>query len=203
MANFSFDPRKKPRQARSEATVAAILGGATRVLASHGLEGFNTNRVAEAAGVSVGSLYQYFPNKDALAAALIVRSQAALADGLEGLIAALVGRTLVESVRQLAILAVAQQYGEARLAAALDYEERRLPVPEIAAARSRMITAVEQLLARHSSELAPGLSASRASDCLTLAQALVEADAWADRSPSRDLTERVARALIGYLTVPV
>ena len=54
----TFPPRKAPRQPRSAATVAAILQAATRVLSRESLAGFNTNRVAEVAGVSVGSLYQ-------------------------------------------------------------------------------------------------------------------------------------------------
>jgi AcrR family transcriptional regulator len=63
-------PRKSPRQARSQATVGAILDAAARVLVERGYAATNTNLVAELAGVSVGSLYQYFPNKDALIAAL-------------------------------------------------------------------------------------------------------------------------------------
>jgi AcrR family transcriptional regulator len=58
--------RKKPRQARSKELVSDILEGALRVLDRHGAEGFTTVRVAAEAGVSVGSLYQYFPNKQAL-----------------------------------------------------------------------------------------------------------------------------------------
>lgn len=58
--------RKRPRQARSERLVADILEAATRVLAREGAHRFTTARVAEAAGVSVGSLYQYFPNKESI-----------------------------------------------------------------------------------------------------------------------------------------
>jgi AcrR family transcriptional regulator len=65
-----LSPRKSPRQARSQATVEAILDAAARVLVERGYAATNTNLVAERAGVSVGSLYQYFPNKDALIAAL-------------------------------------------------------------------------------------------------------------------------------------
>jgi len=50
-----------------------MVVAAERVLASHGVAGLTTNRVAEVAGVSIGSLYQYFPNKEAIAAALIER----------------------------------------------------------------------------------------------------------------------------------
>lgn len=58
--------RKQPRQARSADLVAAILQAAVQVLATEGAERFTTARVAEKAGVSVGSLYQYFPNKAAI-----------------------------------------------------------------------------------------------------------------------------------------
>jgi len=63
-------PRKKPRQRRSQETVAAILEATARVLRAEGLEGASTNKIAKVAGVSVGSLYQYFPNKQALVVAL-------------------------------------------------------------------------------------------------------------------------------------
>lgn len=61
-------PRKKPRQARSQATVDVILDAATRVFSATGFDEANTNVIAERAGVSIGSLYQYFPNKLALLA---------------------------------------------------------------------------------------------------------------------------------------
>jgi len=64
-------PRKRPRQARSRATVDTVLEATARVLVKRGFDGLTTNLVAEAAGVSIGSLYQYFPNKEALVGALI------------------------------------------------------------------------------------------------------------------------------------
>lgn len=66
-------PRKRPRQSRSKETVESILGATARILVKHGFDGLTTNAVAEQAGVSIGSLYQYFPNKQALVAALIER----------------------------------------------------------------------------------------------------------------------------------
>lgn len=68
--NATLIPRKAPRQARSRATVNTILDAAARVLVERGYAATTTNAVAEVAGVSVGSLYQYFPNKDSLIAAL-------------------------------------------------------------------------------------------------------------------------------------
>ncbi|HUB89959.1 MAG TPA: TetR family transcriptional regulator [Dyella sp.] len=58
--------RKQPRQVRSEQLVAAILEAASRVLVRDGAHRFTAARVAETAGISVGSLYQYFPNKEAI-----------------------------------------------------------------------------------------------------------------------------------------
>jgi AcrR family transcriptional regulator len=58
--------RKKPRQARSTRLVADILEASARVLVRYGAHRFTTARVAETAGISVGSLYQYFPNKEAI-----------------------------------------------------------------------------------------------------------------------------------------
>src|SRR3981189_575812 len=58
--------RKQPQQARSTELVAGILDAAIQVLAKEGAQRFTTARVAEKAGVSVGSLYQYFPNKAAI-----------------------------------------------------------------------------------------------------------------------------------------
>jgi AcrR family transcriptional regulator len=66
--------RKRPVQSRSRATVEAVLAAAARILEDQGLSGFNTNAVAERAGVSIGSLYQYFPSKDAILVALMEQS---------------------------------------------------------------------------------------------------------------------------------
>ncbi len=65
-----FVPRKRPVQRRSQATVDAILDAAAQVLRKKGYAKTTTNTIAERAGVSIGSLYEYFPNKDAVFAAL-------------------------------------------------------------------------------------------------------------------------------------
>lgn len=63
-------PRKIPAQARSRATVDAIIQAATYILTKVGWEGLTTNAIAERAGVNIGSLYQFFPNKEAIIAEL-------------------------------------------------------------------------------------------------------------------------------------
>jgi len=67
--------RRRPRQARAQATVDSILEAAAQVL-QRGVDDFNTNAVAERAGVSIGTLYQYFPNKDAILVAVARREMA-------------------------------------------------------------------------------------------------------------------------------
>jgi AcrR family transcriptional regulator len=64
-------PRKRPVQARSRRTVDAVLKAAAQVFTRRGYAGATTNHIAERAGVSVGSLYEYFPSKDALLVALM------------------------------------------------------------------------------------------------------------------------------------
>jgi AcrR family transcriptional regulator len=67
----STNPRKLPQQDRSRVTVEAILEATTHILTEEGYEKANTNHIADRAGISIGSLYQYFPNKEALMAALM------------------------------------------------------------------------------------------------------------------------------------
>jgi AcrR family transcriptional regulator len=69
----SLKPRKKPQQRRSRLTIDAIFEATIQVLLANGLEAITTAQIAERAGVSVGSLYQYFPNKRALLAAVVQR----------------------------------------------------------------------------------------------------------------------------------
>lgn len=76
--------RKAPLQQRSRATVDTIVEAATRVLARRGWARFTTNEIAEVAGVSVGSLYQYFPNKLAIAEAIRQRHLDEVLEALAG-----------------------------------------------------------------------------------------------------------------------
>jgi AcrR family transcriptional regulator len=72
-ADRRLEPRRKPRQVRAELTRGRILAAAARVFAEHGFAAGTTNRIAERARMSIGSLYQYFPNKDAILAELLVQ----------------------------------------------------------------------------------------------------------------------------------
>jgi AcrR family transcriptional regulator len=71
--NRRLEPRRKPRQVRAELTRERILTAAAHVFADHGYAAGTTNRIAERARISIGSLYQYFPNKDAILVELLIR----------------------------------------------------------------------------------------------------------------------------------
>ncbi|MFI6169146.1 TetR/AcrR family transcriptional regulator [Nocardia sp. NPDC051052] len=72
-AGRRLDPRRKPRQVRAELTRERILTAAAHIFTEHGYAAGTTNRIAERARISIGSLYQYFPNKDAILAELLVQ----------------------------------------------------------------------------------------------------------------------------------
>ncbi|GAB3502696.1 TetR/AcrR family transcriptional regulator [Amycolatopsis cihanbeyliensis] len=68
-----LQPRKQPRQVRAELTRQRILTAAAHIFAEYGYAAGTTNRIAEQARISIGSLYQYYPNKDAILAELLTR----------------------------------------------------------------------------------------------------------------------------------
>ena len=94
-------PRKRPRQTRSKDTVETILAATARILVKHGFDGLTTNAVATHAGVSIGSLYQYFPNKQALVAALIERRLDEKNERTHAELARVAGKPLPEAVRTM------------------------------------------------------------------------------------------------------
>ena len=75
--------RKKPKQIRSKLMVDNILEASIRVLKQHPYHQFTTNRVAEAAGISIGSLYQYFPNKQSILLELEIKAVDAMIENVE------------------------------------------------------------------------------------------------------------------------
>jgi AcrR family transcriptional regulator len=96
-----LEPRKSPVQARSAASVEAILQATIQVLLHEGKERLTTTKVASRAGVSVGTLYQYFPNKSALLQAALKRHLAGVTDAVELVCQQQKGRTLQEMVTAL------------------------------------------------------------------------------------------------------
>ena len=94
-------PRKHASQERSRATVDALIEATARILVKEGFDSASTNRIAEQAGVSVGSLYQYFPGKEALVAAVIARHRKDLMRVARGVLAEVEGLPLEQAVRRM------------------------------------------------------------------------------------------------------
>ncbi len=94
--------RRKPRQPRAIVTIDAILISVERILDTHGPAGLTTNRVAEIAGVSIGSLYQYYPNKQALIAAVQERVLDELYESVDIVLTSSGERALAEIVELVA-----------------------------------------------------------------------------------------------------
>lgn len=94
-------PRKSASQERSRLTVDALLEATARVLVKDGYDRASTNRIAATAGVSVGSLYQYFPSKESLVAALVARHNREMLDVLRGAFAEVATRPLPAVLRRL------------------------------------------------------------------------------------------------------
>ncbi|ATB37161.1 TetR family transcriptional regulator [Cystobacter fuscus] len=191
-----LEPRKKPGQARSAATVAAVLEAAARILETEGFEGYTTNAVARRAGISIGSLYQYFPSKDAITKALMLRETTQLLADVAAIHTDAGGRAGLE---RLIAVAVAYQFRRPALARLLDMEERRLPVgEEVRRIGEQLLLTVQRCL--DAPDLAGTFrSPSAAEDLLAIVKGLV--DAAGDRGESDDaaLLSRVHRAVFGYL----
>jgi len=96
-----LNPRKRPRQARAAATLDAIFEATIQLLVADGPQRLTTTRVAERAGVSVGTMYQYFPHKQALIYALNERYLEILADKIETMCRSRQGASLDEMVEAL------------------------------------------------------------------------------------------------------
>ena len=96
---MSNHPRKQPKQDRSKNTVEALIEATARLIESEGLAALSTNRVAEVAGVSVGSLYQYFPNKEALIEEVRARFGARFQTALLELLGKLHGLAVRDALR--------------------------------------------------------------------------------------------------------
>lgn len=97
-----LQPRKSPQQARSTATIKAIREATVQVLLADGIGRLTTTRVAERAGVSVGTMYQYFPHKQALLFGIVERQLTATEDAMRDACARLAGRDLAGIAQGLA-----------------------------------------------------------------------------------------------------
>jgi len=107
LAKRKLSPRKTPRQDRSRATVDALLEATADILIRRGYGTLTTNRIAERAGVNIASLYQYFPNKEAIVAELRRRHGDEQRAALRTVLVERRGRGLESTLRALVATGVA------------------------------------------------------------------------------------------------
>ena len=109
------DARKQASQKRSRATVDALIEATARILVKAGFDKASTNRIAEEAGVSIGSLYQYFPSKEALVGAVMDRHQRELMQVVRGVLPQVAALPLQQALRKLVSLGIEAHQLDPRL----------------------------------------------------------------------------------------
>jgi len=195
-AAASLSPRKSPTQARSVATVEAILQAAAHILETEGLSACSTNAVARKAGVSIGSLYQYFPSKDAIMRELIMEQTTALVEDAEKIDLAQGGRNALEDLINIAIT---HQLKRPALAKILDAEELRLPVAaDLKRQSTRLRKTMRDILSQADMPEDAG-NAEVMADLMGIIKGMVDAAGARANSSASNVRKRVRRAVFGYL----
>lgn len=190
-----LSPRKTPRQQRSAATVAAILEAAAHILEVGGFDGYTTNAVAARAGVSIGSVYQYFPNRDSVTRALIERRSEAMLRAILQIDPSAKGW---DGLNHVIRIAVAQQMRQSGLARLLDLEEARMPPSE--AIRSQGIRTAEVIRTYlMQAGFADVQFNTVVGDVMAITLGMVDAAGRRGETDEDALTTRVLRAVTGYL----
>ena len=196
-------PRKMPKQQRSKDTVDVILAATARVLVKEGFDRASTNRIAEQAGVSIGSLYQYFPSKEALVAALVERHIETMSEALQAEMATLADAPLAVVVRRMATLMLDAHAIEPELHRVLNEQVPRVGrlhrVHEVEARMQRLGRAYFE---RRRADLRPGLDVDTAAFVVVQAiEALAHgAMTHVDAAPPRDaLLEEITTLVLRYL----
>ena len=192
--------RRNPRQERAHATVEAVLEAAAQVLEAKGLKGATTNAIAERAGVSVGSLYQYFPDKGALVLALYERHVAQLEAAMTARFAEAEGLPLETAVPHLIGGLVALYRARPALHRVLVQEIPRLGGDSRTRSAESVIQGqVHAFLQARSSELGHPQPDLAALVIVTSLEALTHAAARDGRLDEAELMPEATRMVLGYL----
>jgi AcrR family transcriptional regulator len=199
-SQFIVTPRKRPLQSRSRATVQAVLTAAAHILEEAGLAGFNTNAVAERAGVSIGSLYQYFPSKDAILVSLMEHSLTMFSEDLSEAIDGAPGDGLADDLKFMLQMGLISHLRRPNLMRLLEGEFQRLEdhidkTSSHGAVREAMI----RLLERYQDRIRPGDVAVMAQDVGAIAKVLMGAAGQRLETDWEAVIDRTARAMTGYL----
>lgn len=187
-------PRKQPRQARASATQALIVEAAARILEDPTAPSFTTNAIAEKAGISIGSLYQYFPDKEAILASLLRREWQNM---LEAMTVSLCDASdPQDGIGAFIDIAISHQFARPRMSRQLEFLEQTLDLDEDLEALSTEIQArVLTQLRRYWPEVSPAI----ARDVISICRAIINDGARLSLHPEPDLKSRLSAAVFGYL----
>jgi|SRR5215475_10283754 len=199
------NPRKSASQERSRSTVDALLEATARILLKEGYDRASTNRIAEVAGVSIGSLYQYFPSKEALVAAVIDRHAQEISQVTRDALIKMAASPIEVATREFVSVAIEAHRVNPKLHAVLSEQIPRVGRLENIEANVREgYTLVRGYFEAHRDELDVADLDLAAFVCVTVVEALTHAavlrrpDILAgDQAPR--FVDDVTRLLVGYL----
>ena len=202
-------PRRRPRQARSHETRVRILEAARATFAAHGYAAGTTNRIAAAAGLSVGSLYQYFPNKDAILVELVDDHMRAGAERVAGALTAVLaahepGLPPLDVLIGAVVDGLVEVHGTDRLLHRVLTEQAPRPPDQVARLRAieeDIVARATALLAGHPEVRVPDVAVAARMAVLTI-EGLVHGVVTDDSTPVPDAVFRreATRMVVGYLS---
>jgi AcrR family transcriptional regulator len=200
------NPRKHASQERSRATVDALIEATARILVREGFDRASTNRIAEQAGVSVGSLYQYFPGKEALIAAVIERHSREIMQVVRGALAEAAARPIRQAVRTLVVAAIEAHRVDPKLHRVLAEQIPRTGKLEKVETFNRENYALfKAYLESHSDELRAVDLDIAAFVCVTSIEALTHtavlhhSEILSDDETVEAVVDEATRLIVGYL----
>jgi AcrR family transcriptional regulator len=202
------NPRKSASQDRSRLTVDALLEATARVLMKEGYDRASTNKIAAIAGVSIGSLYQYFPSKEALVAAVIDRHMHAMLQVVRDALVKVAARPVEVAARELVSVMIDAHRVNPKLHRVLAEQVPRTGrLENIEAMEHEACTLVRAYLEAHRDELDIVDPESAAFICVTAVEALThaavvrQAESLTDKKAEK-LVDDVTRLVVRYLRKP-
>ena len=202
----SLEPRKEPTQRRARETVDAILTATARIVREQDFERVTTNEVARIAGVSVGSLYQYFPSKQALILALAERREAEISRLAEEALVRAATMPLADGVRVVVKAMLEAHVADRALHRAVSKQVHRMGAFERLAERKRLLFFTRHIAAfyeQHRSELRVPDPELAAFFVVQTVEALC--DAVAEQAPASDhelVVDEMSTLIFNYLSAP-
>ena len=199
-------PRKQASQERSRLTVDALLEATARILVKEGYEGASTNKIAEAAGVSIGSLYQYFPAKEALVAAVIDRHMQDMLDVVRAALVQVMDQPIEVVTRELVnVMMEAHRVNPTLHRVLFEQIPQAGRVQHIEALDQAAFAMVRAYLEAHRDEVVVADLETAAFICVKTVEvlthtAVLNQPARVKGDKAAALVDEVTRLLVGYLT---